>query len=156
MRHPARDVLARHVDRRVTRHLRQVLRRLPVVDTERLQHVRVREKLGRERRVRRNGAAHVQALGAQLRQNRFDHVDLFAAQVTRFNELLAKTIADLDEPRSPLLLASPPPSYDIHLDTYDGTHPNAGGEHKIAEAFANAMYQAWGVGLSGLSLNQTP
>jgi len=70
----------------------------------------------------------------------------FAAQVTRFNELLAKTIADLDEPRSPLLLASPPPSYDIHHDTYDGTHPSASGEHKIAEAFADAMYQAWGVG----------
>ncbi|MDF3144245.1 MULTISPECIES: SGNH/GDSL hydrolase family protein [unclassified Streptomyces] len=70
----------------------------------------------------------------------------FAAEVTRFNELLAKAVADLDEPRSPLLLASPPPSYDIHLDTYDGTHPNASGEHKIAEAFADAMYQAWGLG----------
>ncbi|MFF4908405.1 SGNH/GDSL hydrolase family protein [Streptomyces sp. NPDC001260] len=70
----------------------------------------------------------------------------FAAQVTRFNELLAKAVADLDEPRSPLLLASPPPSYDIHLDTYDGTHPNASGEHKIAAAFADAMHQAWGVG----------
>jgi hypothetical protein len=66
--------------------------------------------------------------------------------VDRFNELLAKTVADLDEPRSPLLLASPPPSYDIHLDTYDGTHPNARGEHKIAGAFAGAMYQAWGFG----------
>jgi len=70
----------------------------------------------------------------------------FAAQVTRFNELLAKAVADLDEPRSPLLLASPPPSYDIHHDTYDGTHPNASGEHKIAGAFADAMYQAWDVG----------
>lgn len=70
----------------------------------------------------------------------------FAAQVTLFNELLAKTVADLDEPRSPLLLVSPPPSYDIHLDTYDGTHPNANGEHRIAAAFADAMYQAWGVG----------
>jgi hypothetical protein len=70
----------------------------------------------------------------------------FAAQVTLFNELLAKTIADLDEPRSPLLRASPPPSYDIHRDTYDGTHPNASGEHKIAEAFAGAMYQGWGFG----------
>ncbi|WP_409471311.1 SGNH/GDSL hydrolase family protein [Streptomyces sp. HC307] len=71
---------------------------------------------------------------------------LFAAEVTRFNELLAKTIANLDEPRSPLLLASPPPSYDIHLDTYDGTHPNAYGEHKIAATFADAMHQAWGMG----------
>ncbi|MFJ9118006.1 GDSL-type esterase/lipase family protein [Streptomyces sp. NPDC102394] len=70
----------------------------------------------------------------------------FAAQVTLFNELLAKAAADLDEPRSPILLASPPPSYDIHLDTYDGTHPNASGEHKIAAAFADALHQAWGVG----------
>ncbi|MFC3573070.1 SGNH/GDSL hydrolase family protein [Streptomyces yaanensis] len=72
--------------------------------------------------------------------------DLFAAEVTLFNELLAKAVADLDEPRSPLLLTSPPPSYDIHTDTYDGTHPNTCGEHKIAEAFAGAMHQAWGWG----------
>ncbi|MCD9878281.1 SGNH/GDSL hydrolase family protein [Streptomyces guryensis] len=70
----------------------------------------------------------------------------FAAEVALFNELLAKTIADLDEPSSPLLLASVPESYDIHLDTYDGTHPNASGEHRLAEAFAEAMYQAWDLG----------
>ncbi|MER6130618.1 SGNH/GDSL hydrolase family protein [Streptomyces sp. NPDC001815] len=70
----------------------------------------------------------------------------FAAEVARFNELLAKTVADLDEPASPLLLASVPESYDISLDTYDGTHPNASGEHKLAAAFTDAMHQAWGVG----------
>ncbi|MER5533293.1 SGNH/GDSL hydrolase family protein [Streptomyces mirabilis] len=70
----------------------------------------------------------------------------FAAEVAGFNELLAKAVADLDEPRSPVLLASPPPGYDVHHDTYDGTHPNASGEHKIAEAFAEAMYQAWDLG----------
>ncbi|MEU6508600.1 SGNH/GDSL hydrolase family protein [Streptomyces sp. NPDC046942] len=70
----------------------------------------------------------------------------FAAQVDLFNVLLAKTVADLDEPRSPLLLASIPEAYDIHVDTYDGTHPNASGEHRIAEAFAGAMWEAWGVG----------
>ncbi len=70
----------------------------------------------------------------------------FATQVVRFNELLAKTAADLDEPRSPLLLTSPPPSYDIHQDTYDGTHPNASGEHKIAGAFADSLYEAWDLG----------
>ncbi|MFJ8020670.1 SGNH/GDSL hydrolase family protein [Streptomyces sp. NPDC096311] len=70
----------------------------------------------------------------------------FAAEVAAFNELLAKAAADLDESRSPVLLASPPPGYDIHHDTYDGTHPNAAGEHKIAEAFAEAMYQAWDLG----------
>ncbi|MFB7332933.1 SGNH/GDSL hydrolase family protein [Streptomyces adustus] len=70
----------------------------------------------------------------------------FAVEVSAFNELLAKAVADLDEPRSSLLLASPPPGYDINHDTYDGTHPNASGEHKIAEAFAEAMHQGWGLG----------
>ncbi|GHD35127.1 GDSL-type esterase/lipase family protein [Streptomyces galbus] len=70
----------------------------------------------------------------------------FGDQVTAFNELLAKTLADLDEPGSPLLLASLPASYDLHTDTYDGTHPNASGEHKLAAAFADAMHQAWGLG----------
>ncbi|WBO65557.1 GDSL-type esterase/lipase family protein [Streptomyces camelliae] len=70
----------------------------------------------------------------------------FAAQVDLFNVLLGKTVADLDEPRSPLLLASTPEGYDIHVDTYDGTHPNASGEHRIAGAFAGAMWEAWGVG----------
>ncbi|MEU6197899.1 GDSL-type esterase/lipase family protein [Streptomyces sp. NPDC047061] len=70
----------------------------------------------------------------------------FAEQVALFNELLAKAAADLDEPRSPILMASPPESYDIHTDTYDGTHPNANGEHRIAEAFAETMWQGWGIG----------
>ncbi|MFF7354337.1 MULTISPECIES: GDSL-type esterase/lipase family protein [Streptomyces] len=70
----------------------------------------------------------------------------FAEQVDLFNVLLAKTVADLDEPRSPILLASRPEGYDIHTDTYDGTHPNASGEHRIAGAFAGAMWEAWGVG----------
>ncbi|MFE2069263.1 SGNH/GDSL hydrolase family protein [Streptomyces sp. NPDC059467] len=70
----------------------------------------------------------------------------FAEQVEQFNMLLAKAVADLDEPRSPILLASPPESYDIHSDTYDGTHPNASGEHRIAAAFAEALWQGWDVG----------
>ncbi|WP_069769479.1 SGNH/GDSL hydrolase family protein [Streptomyces sp. LUP30] len=70
----------------------------------------------------------------------------FAAEVARFNELLAKTAADLDEPASPILLASVPPTWDIDTDTYDGTHPNAAGEHQLASAFAEAMYQGWELG----------
>ncbi|GAA4808308.1 GDSL-type esterase/lipase family protein [Streptomyces ziwulingensis] len=70
----------------------------------------------------------------------------FAEQVTRFNDLLAKTVVDLTTPHSPLLLAPPPASYDFRTDTYDGTHPNATGEHRMAEAFAAALYGEWGVG----------
>ncbi|NBM16511.1 GDSL-type esterase/lipase family protein [Streptomyces sp. GC420] len=70
----------------------------------------------------------------------------FAAECTRFNELLAKAVADLSTPASPLLLASRPDTYDLRADTYDGTHPSPSGEHKLAAAFADAMHQAWGLG----------
>ncbi|MCM2412530.1 GDSL-type esterase/lipase family protein [Streptomyces sp. RKAG290] len=70
----------------------------------------------------------------------------FAAECHRLNELLAKAVADLGEPMSPILLASRPADYDIHTDTYDGTHPGPSGEHRLAAAFADAMHQAWGLG----------
>ncbi|MEV8417518.1 GDSL-type esterase/lipase family protein [Streptomyces niveus] len=77
---------------------------------------------------------------------RADTDPAFAAEVDRFNVLLAKAVADLDEPSSPLLQASRPASYDIHRDTYDGTHPGPSGERLLAGAFADAMCQAWGWG----------
>ncbi|MEV6398025.1 GDSL-type esterase/lipase family protein [Streptomyces sp. NPDC051907] len=70
----------------------------------------------------------------------------FAAECDRFNELLAKAVADLDTAASPVLLASAPAAYDIDHDTYDGTHPGPTGEHKLAAAFAEAMHQAWDLG----------
>ncbi|MFC0600054.1 GDSL-type esterase/lipase family protein [Streptomyces palmae] len=70
----------------------------------------------------------------------------FGAEVARFNGLLGQAVAELSTADSPLLLTSRPEGYDIHRDTYDGTHPNASGEHRIAAAFAAAMHQAWDVG----------
>jgi len=70
----------------------------------------------------------------------------FAAECVRFNTLLAKAVAELSEPRSPLLLASAPADWSPERDTYDGTHPSAEGEHRMAAAFAEALHQAWDVG----------
>ncbi|MFC9888898.1 SGNH/GDSL hydrolase family protein [Streptomyces pilosus] len=81
-----------------------------------------------------------------IRNIRVEADTSFADQVARFNELLGKTVADLDAPRSPLMLVPPPRSYDFHTDTYDGTHPNETGEHKIAAAFAEALWQEWELG----------
>ncbi|MFE9248653.1 GDSL-type esterase/lipase family protein [Streptomyces sp. NPDC007088] len=72
--------------------------------------------------------------------------DSFAEEVDHFNTLLAKAVAELDSPSSPLLLASLPQDYDIHRDTYDGTHPGPSGERRIAAAFATALHQGWGLG----------
>ncbi|MBE9498598.1 GDSL-type esterase/lipase family protein [Streptomyces sp. AA1529] len=70
----------------------------------------------------------------------------FAAACAHFNTLLAKAVAERSEPRSPLLLASAPQDWCPRRDTYDGTHPSAAGEHRMAAAFAEALHQAWGVG----------
>ncbi|MFG3101807.1 GDSL-type esterase/lipase family protein [Streptomyces sp. NPDC048182] len=77
---------------------------------------------------------------------RVDTDPSFAEQATRFNELLGKCLADLDDPAAPLLLVPPPASYDFHLHTYDGTHPNAAGEQLVADAFATALWEEWGLG----------
>ncbi|MEU6482543.1 GDSL-type esterase/lipase family protein [Streptomyces sp. NPDC046887] len=90
---------------------------------------------------------HIRAVLLPVIPNvRAEHEPAFAEQCARFNELLAKAVADLDEPGSPLLLASPPSPYDLHTDTYDGTHPSPAGEHRIAAAFATALHQGWGLG----------
>ncbi|MFE9849446.1 GDSL-type esterase/lipase family protein [Streptomyces sp. NPDC005576] len=70
----------------------------------------------------------------------------FAASCARFNRLLAQAAADLSTPASPVLLAGHPSGYDIHTDTYDGTHPGPSGEHKLAAAFADALHRAWSLG----------
>lgn len=70
----------------------------------------------------------------------------FAQQVELFNELLGKAVADLSTPASPILLAARPEAYAIDRDTYDGTHPNASGEHRLAGEFAAVLHQAWGLG----------
>ncbi|MER5476733.1 GDSL-type esterase/lipase family protein [Streptomyces sp. NPDC002734] len=70
----------------------------------------------------------------------------FALEVTRFNELLAQEVETLHTEHSPVLLAPVPPGWDIDHDTYDGTHPNASGEHKLAATFADVMHEEWGYG----------
>ncbi len=70
----------------------------------------------------------------------------FAGQCEEFNGLLGKAVAELTTDASPLLLAGPPPGWDVDTDTYDGTHPNAAGEHRIAAAFADALHEAWDIG----------
>ncbi|WP_432057313.1 GDSL-type esterase/lipase family protein [Streptomyces sp. bgisy022] len=81
-----------------------------------------------------------------LHNIRADQDAAFAAQVSRFNDLLAKTVMDLGTDTSPLLLADPADTYDFRTDTYDGTHPNERGEHRMAAAFADALWRDWDLG----------
>ncbi|GAA3739897.1 GDSL-type esterase/lipase family protein [Streptomyces tremellae] len=83
---------------------------------------------------------------------RADTDALFAAEVGRFNGRLAAALSELTDPHSPLVLAptptAPPVAYDIHRDTYDGTHPAPSGARKLATAFARALHALRGAGAS--------
>ncbi|MEW9520677.1 GDSL-type esterase/lipase family protein [Streptomyces tubercidicus] len=95
----------------------------------------------------RQAAPHIRAVLMPVIPNVRAAADAaFGAECTRFNELLAKAVADLSTPASPLLLASEPAAWETGRATYDGTHPSECGEHLLAGAFADAMHQAWGVG----------
>ncbi|MCF3145652.1 GDSL-type esterase/lipase family protein [Streptomyces platensis] len=95
----------------------------------------------------RRAAPHIRAVLMPVIPNVRASADpAFGTECTRFNELLAKAVADLSTPASPLLLTSEPDGWETGRATYDGTHPSEHGEHLLAGAFAQAMHQAWGVG----------
>lgn len=73
---------------------------------------------------------------------------LFAAQRVDFNTRQERVVAELTTPESPLLLTGGLPEWDLLADTYDGTHPNERGEHKIAAMFAETLHAGLGIGRS--------
>jgi hypothetical protein len=80
-------------------------------------------------------------------------VDVVLCEITQtwfdggpeLNDLLADGATDLDSVGSRVLLADTDADYTRSVDTFDGSHPNAGGEVKIAAAVADQL-AALGVG----------
>jgi len=72
----------------------------------------------------------------------------FALRVYAYNELVREVAADMSTQDSPVISldVAGKEAWDVPADTYDGTHPNAGGETKIAAAFADALSQGYGIG----------
>jgi len=74
--------------------------------------------------------------------------DAFALRVYAYNELVREVAADLSTDASPVISldVAGREGWDVPADTYDGTHPSASGETKIAAAFADALAQGYGIG----------
>jgi lysophospholipase L1-like esterase/nitrogen fixation-related uncharacterized protein len=74
----------------------------------------------------------------------------FALRQYAFNELVRRVAADLSTEASPVvsLDIATVEEWDVAADTYDGTHPNADGEVKVAAAFADALAAEFGLGPS--------
>jgi hypothetical protein len=63
---------------------------------------------------------------------------LGGTEVDAYNALLSDLASTLDQPDARVLVAPVPADYSI-ADTYDGSHPNAAGEIKIAKQFADVL-----------------
>ncbi|WP_047870111.1 GDSL-type esterase/lipase family protein [Nocardiopsis sp. RV163] len=72
----------------------------------------------------------------------------FALRVYAYNVLIREVAADMSTERSPVISldVAGGEDWDAAADTYDGTHPNARGEVKIAAAFADALAEGYGIG----------
>jgi len=77
--------------------------------------------------------------GSLLPNQRQTTDSAYAAAVADYNSRLASTVASLSTPDSPMVIADDGADFVPATDTWDGTHPNAQGEVKIAAAFADAL-----------------
>ncbi|MBE3002034.1 GDSL family lipase [Nocardiopsis sp. HNM0947] len=77
-----------------------------------------------------------------------DSDDGFALRVYAYNEIVREVAEDMSTKASPVISldVANAEKWDVETDTYDGTHPNADGELKIAAAFADALSRGYGIG----------
>lgn len=70
----------------------------------------------------------------------------FAASVASYNKTISSTASHLSTAASPIAVAHDGPGIKVAADLWDGTHPNANGEVKIAAAFADVLASRFHLG----------
>jgi hypothetical protein len=70
----------------------------------------------------------------------------FAASIASYNHTISATAAHLSTTASPIAVAQDGAGINVAADLWDGTHPNANGEVKIAAGFADALASRFHLG----------
>lgn len=70
----------------------------------------------------------------------------FAASIGSYNNTISSTASQLSTAASPIAVAQDGAGIDAAADLWDGTHPNANGEIKIAAGFADALASRFRLG----------
>ena len=68
------------------------------------------------------------------------------AAITAYDAMISASARELSTRRSPIVVADTHAGYDDQRDSWDGTHPNARGELRIAAAFEDALHSGFGLG----------
>jgi len=77
---------------------------------------------------------------------RVNDPSILAAQVAQYNAELPGIAVQMSTQSSPIAIANDASAIDPATDLWDGTHPNAEGEIKIAAGFADALSSNFGFG----------
>ncbi|GAA2038800.1 GDSL-type esterase/lipase family protein [Catenulispora yoronensis] len=85
-------------------------------------------------------------IGTVLDTNRAHEELDFGRRVFRCNEVIRNVCAELDTLRSPIAVADSSREFFAPDHTWDGTHPNARGELRVAAAFADMLALRFAVG----------
>jgi len=68
------------------------------------------------------------------------------ARIAAYDGQVTRVAAAMSTARSPIAVADTFAGYDDRHDSWDGTHPNARGELRIAAAFEDALHRRFGLG----------
>jgi lysophospholipase L1-like esterase len=70
----------------------------------------------------------------------------FAASIASYNDTISSTASQLSTIASPIVVAQDGADVNVAVDLWDGTHPNANGEIKIAAGFADVLAGSFQLG----------
>ncbi len=70
----------------------------------------------------------------------------FAASIASYNDTISSTASQLSTIASPIAVAQDGTDINVAADLWDGTHPNANGEVKIAAGFADVLASRFHLG----------
>ena len=85
-------------------------------------------------------------LGRVLPTDRAADEPAFAAKVAELNATINTIATSMTTVASPITIAATDAGFNAATDTWDGVHPNARGEYKVAAAFADALKAKFGLG----------
>ena len=95
----------------------------------------------------RAGRRHIRFVFGLVPPDIHERNPAFAASVASFNKTIRSTAARLSTAASPIAVANDGAGINVAADLWDGTHPNANGEIRIAAGFADALASRFHLGL---------
>jgi hypothetical protein len=104
------------------------------------------ENLARFIAAARSAQHHIRIVFGLIPPDIHERSPAFAASVASYNRTISSTASRLSTTKSPIAVAHDGAGIHVAADLWDGTHPNANGEVRIAAGFADALASRFHLG----------